>query len=285
MRGLEDQSCQQAGYSGSSKEDPVNRLLTVTLVGVTALLGGCVHDPPVTLRVLTYNIRHGEGMDGKVDLERIARLIRDAQADLVALQEVDRGVERTNRVDQPGELGRLTGMTAVFEKNIDYQGGQYGNAILSRLPVEFHENHFLPQSLPDEQRGLLEVHVRPGGRKLIFLATHFDYHPDDGERMASVGMLREMVAHRRGVPVIVAGDLNALPESRILAEATEFMTDVFSGAGETGFTFPADTPIRRIDFILHNGHPEVTCVETCVIAEPVASDHRPVLAVFRIDAK
>jgi endonuclease/exonuclease/phosphatase family metal-dependent hydrolase len=287
-------------YVVPPEEVDMNRLLSIIVVLVAILVPGCVNGRPATVRVLSYNIHHGEGMDGRLDLERIARVILGTEADLVALQEVDRGVERTDRVDQPARLAELTGMQAVFEKNIDYQGGEYGNAILSRLPVEFHENHYLPQSLPAEQRGLLEAHVRIGGGQLIFFATHFDYHGDDGERMASVSMLREMGAVRSNLPVVVAGDLNALPYSRVIADATDFMTDAFveaceSGlraeAGKTvrhaeaieaGFTFPADEPVRRIDYILHNGHPRLRTLECRVIPEPVASDHRPILAVLEI---
>jgi len=264
----------------------MNRFMILTLCCLAVFPGGCA-DAPSTVRVLSYNIHHGEGMDGRIDLERLADVIRDTDADLVALQEVDRGVRRTNGVDQPARLAELTNMEAVFEKNIDYQGGEYGNAVLSRLPVVFHENHDLPQSLPDEQRGLLEVHVRLEGRSaarengghLIFFATHFDYHPDDGERMASVAMLRDLVEQREQVPIIVAGDLNALPDSRVIAAATDFMIDVFAGAGQEGVTFPADEPVRRIDYILHNAHPGLRCVVRRVNPEPVASDHRPVLAV------
>lgn len=260
----------------------VSRFLMVfTLLAAS----GCASREPVTLRVLTYNIRHGEGMDGRVDLERIADVIRRTEADLVALQEVDKGTERTRRVDQPARLAELTGMQAVFYRNIPYQGGEYGNAVLSRLPIEHHENHFLPKSLPNEQRGLLEVRVRAGGRPLIFFATHFDYHGDDGERMASVAMLRDLVAARSDVPTIVAGDLNAVPDSRVLAGMTSFLTDTFDPAAAPGFTFPADEPVRRIDYILHNRHPALRCTDWRVIPEPVASDHRPVLAVFEFRAQ
>ncbi len=262
----------------------ISRMMTMLLVSLACLLSGCASSTPTTVRVLCYNIHHGAGMDGRIDLERIAKVIQDAEADLVSLQEVDRGVRRTEGVDQPAVLAELTGMQAVFEKNIPYQGGEYGNAVLSRFPVIQHENHYLPQSFPDEQRGLLEVHVGlrddDEDSRLIFFATHFDYRPDDGERMASVAMLREVVAAREGQPVIVAGDLNALPESRVIADATSFMTVVFAVAGPEGFTFPADKPVRRIDYILHNNHPGLRCVETRVIPEPLASDHRPVLAVF-----
>lgn len=91
---------------------------------------------PWRIRVLTYNIHHGEGLDGKVDLGRIAQVIQQAAPDVVALQEVDLGTERTGRVDQAAELGRLTGLHAVFGKAFDYSGGRYGAALLSRWSIQ-----------------------------------------------------------------------------------------------------------------------------------------------------
>jgi endonuclease/exonuclease/phosphatase family metal-dependent hydrolase len=194
------------------------KLLTTLLSIALTCLVGCARSQPVTFRVLTYNIHHGEGMDGRIDLYRIAQVIEDADADLVALQEVDHGVQRTDRVDQPGVLAELTGMQAIFERNIEYQGGEYGNAVLSRLPVEHYENHHLPKSLPNEQRGMLEVRIRVGEEKLIFFATHFDYHHDNGERLASVALLKELVEQHHDVPIIAAGDFNALPDSAVIAD-------------------------------------------------------------------
>src|SRR5690606_4366306 len=99
---------------------------------------------PLRLRVLSYNIHHAEGVDGKLDLERIAEVIRAAKPDLVALQEVDRNARRTGSVDQPAELARLTEMQVVFGSNIELQGGHYGNAVLSRFPIASERNHLLP---------------------------------------------------------------------------------------------------------------------------------------------
>src|SRR6185436_4143043 len=110
---------------------------------------GCARQEPVEIRIMSYNIRHGEGMDGRVDLARIADVIRRASPDVVALQEVDRGVQRTGGVDEPAMLGELAGMQSIFEKNIPYQGGEYGNAVLTRLPILYHQNHLLPKSLPN----------------------------------------------------------------------------------------------------------------------------------------
>ncbi|HRX87701.1 MAG TPA: endonuclease, partial [Phycisphaerae bacterium] len=92
-------------------------VLLMVLAVVMPLAAGCADSKPVTIRVLTYNIHHGAGMDKQIDLPRIAKIIRDSGADLVALEEVDRNVPRTSHVDQPAVLGELTGMHAVFEKN------------------------------------------------------------------------------------------------------------------------------------------------------------------------
>jgi endonuclease/exonuclease/phosphatase family metal-dependent hydrolase len=264
----------------------MSRFVSVVLIGLVlaaACLTGCASHPPATIRVLTYNIHHGEGLDGVTDLDRIAQVIRRTEADLVALQEVDRGVERTDRIDQPAQLAELTGMRVVFEKNIDLQGGQYGNAVLSRFPITYHRNHRLPRLASNEQRGLLEVHVTIDGQRVIFFATHLDHQPDDGERLACVAVLQRLARQCSDDPVIVAGDLNAVPDSRVLHEVTTFLRDAFDAVGgEAEFTFPSGEPNRRIDYILYNHHPTLRCVDCRVIPQPVASDHRPVLAVFEL---
>jgi len=144
-----------------------------------ALLFVAASASAIELRVLTYNIHHGRRADGRVDLERIAAIIKSAKPDFVAMNEVDRGVNRSGKMDQPAELARLTGLHAAFEKNIDYDGGEYGNAVLSRFPIINIENLPLPSQYRGEQRGMLVVEVHPQeGQQLWFAATHFDYRPD-----------------------------------------------------------------------------------------------------------
>ncbi len=254
-------------------------VLLVSLLVAFVPFCGCASREPATFRVMTYNIRHGEGLDGKIDLERIARVIRRSDADLIALEEVDRGVKRSDGVDQPARLAALTGMQAVFEKNADVQGGDYGNAVLSRLPVEHCENHLLPRMPGNEQRGLLEVHLRVGGRPLTFFATHFDHQKDDAERLASVAALRELLATTEG-PVIVAGDLNATPDSPTLEQLHAFLDDAAAEAGSDALTFPADAPDRRIDYILYRPDSGLRVTAYKVIPDAVASDHRPVTATL-----
>ncbi|MCB9849305.1 MAG: endonuclease/exonuclease/phosphatase family protein [Phycisphaerales bacterium] len=264
------------------------RLMTRTLrAGFMLLLGagclaGCSMQESVELHVLSYNIHHGEGLDGVIDLPRIAELIRESDADLVALQEVDRGVARSHGVDQPAELARLTGMHAVFDKNIDYQGGEYGNAVLSKFPIEDWENHWLPKSLPNEQRGMLEVHVRAGDTPIVFLATHFDYHPEEEERLMSVSAVRDLVDELGDLPVVLAGDLNATPTSKPLDELATFLRSADTLSDDARPSFPADMPDKRIDYVMFTDRGKIRCTGCEVLLEPIASDHRPVLATLHI---
>lgn len=257
-------------------------LVALTLFGVAL---GCravrEASAPETFRVMTFNIHHGEGTDGRVDLERLAGVIQRERADVVALQEVDRGVRRTQGRDFPKELANLTGMTCVFSNNFHFQGGEYGNAVLTRFPVERWTNTHLPMVRPGEQRGVLQVVLNVRGRSLLLLATHLDYRRDDAERLQSVAQLAEIVRGCRGLPVLAAGDFNDVPGSRTYGALTELFEDVWLRAGAgPGFTFPSEAPRTRIDYLwLSQGAP-LRAIRAWV---PVtdASDHRPLVAEFQ----
>ncbi len=244
--------------------------------GATVPVGG-----QLRLRVLSYNIHHGEGVDRQLDLPRIANVIKSVKPDLVALQEVDQGTERTNKVDQPAELARLTGMDIVFGGNIRYQGGDYGNAVLSRLPISRHNNHLLPRFDDGEQRGVLEVEVEmPGGyATLLFLATHLDHRAGDRERVASARAINELAADKTSWPAVLAGDLNDVPDSQTLREFEAMWTR----ANEKMLpTIPVDQPTRQIDFILFRPAERWKAIEVQVLDEAVASDHRAIFAVLEL---
>lgn len=238
---------------------------------------------PQRITVLSYNIHHGEGTDAKVDLERIAAVIRAAAPDLVALQEVDRVTRRTGGVNQAQELACLTGMQYLFGRTIDYQGGMYGNAVLSRLPVNGFANRALPFTPGREARGVAQVHLYSGpaeaGHALFRLfATHLD--TSEADRLKAVPALLEFAAEEPEMPTLLAGDLNALPDSapmKLLAEGWQV-----AGAGESHPTFPAAAPDRQIDFILYRPADRWRVVEVKVLEEGLASDHRPILAVLEL---
>ena len=162
-----------------------------------------------TLRVMSYNVHVGIGMDKKIDLPRIAEVIKRERPDLVGLQEIDRGVERTGRVDEIAELARLTGMHYAFAPNLSYQGGWYGVAVLSHLPILSTEHARYEHMREAERRGYLRVEVSVGGRALSFVATHLDYQHDDN-RLYETRQLLDALA-RVNMPLVVAGDFNEEP--------------------------------------------------------------------------
>jgi endonuclease/exonuclease/phosphatase family metal-dependent hydrolase len=249
------------------------------------LLSGCVSGTaaePKTFRVMSYNIHHGGGLDGKVDLDRIAALIKREGADIVGLQEVDKGVERTQRRDLGAELAKLTGMTCIFSNNLNHQGGEYGNAVLTKFPVGSWTNHHYKMLREGEQRGILQLTLKVHGKDLVFMNTHLDHRSDGAERMLSTGEIREMLARVKGKPVVLCGDFNCTPDSPPYAKLAEVLTDAWTVAGEgDGFTIPARKATKRIDFIWLSKEPQIVPKRVWVPVSE-ASDHLPVVAELEL---
>lgn len=233
-----------------------------------------------TVRVMSYNIRHARGQDDKVDVARIAEVIKKEKADIVGLQEVDKGVVRSGRVDLPAELAKLTGMHVFFEKNIPYQGGEYGNAILSRYPILQQTNSYYKMIRAGEQRALQQVVVDVKGRKLLFMNTHIDYRPDDTERLMNVVEMKEALKRYPGLPSILTGDFNDYPNGRTHKSVKEAFADAWEAVGTgDGFTYPSDKPRSRIDYIFYS-QPETLKPIKAWVVDTQASDHSPLVADF-----
>jgi endonuclease/exonuclease/phosphatase family metal-dependent hydrolase len=220
--------------------------------------------------VLSYNIQHGQGIDRKIDLERIASIVRSVKPDVVAIQEVDRDTGRSGRVDQAAELARLTGMHMIFGRTIDFDGGQYGNVVLARVPAKRSNHYPLPGHEP---RGLIEVELDG----YTFFATHLDATRDEPMRVREAAEINQRVSRGRGL-ALLAGDLNSTPESAPMkALAAEWAV---AGAGRELPTIPSPKPARQIDYVLFRPADRWKVIEVRVLDEPVASDHRPILAVL-----
>lgn len=270
----------------------IRRLRVWHVIAAVVIAAHAHAELPRELRVITYNIHHGEGTDGKIDLPRIAKVLLAERPDVVALQEVDQKTRRAGGVDQPAELARLTSMSVVFGRNIDYDSGGYGTAVLTRLPVRSSESVKLKSyyaSTPQhaEQRAVQVIELgAPDSSFLLFMCTHLDYRPKDDERFNSAVTINGLMRKRGDVPAIIAGDFNAMPESRVIREfAKEWMIVGYVGDGDKRqaalFTFPSSKPSRWIDYVMVRPADRWQVTEARVLDEPVASDHRPVLAVLR----
>lgn len=238
-------------------------------------------DSPVELTVLSYNIHHGEGTDGVFDLERLAQVILDSDADLVALQEVDVNTGRAGGIDQASELARLTGMQAYFGEAIAFDGGSYGDAVLSRLPVRTHQNWKLPAAPNHEERVAVCVVVElPNGQPVRFIGTHLDHTSDPSDRIAQAkSLLQQAFPPNKKVPAtLLLGDMNAQPGSQPM----NIFLDVFASAAPGGLaSFPSDAPSKAIDWVLYTPRERWQVLEVGVLDEPIASDHAPLRAVLQ----
>ncbi len=251
------------------------RCLVLGLIASIALLVGCSPKTPPRIRVLTYNIHHAAGTDGRLDLQRIAGVIKKAHPDFVALQEVDQGTRRSGGIRQADELGRLTGLQSVFSRSVYYDGGEYGNAALSRFKFALSQRHELPGTEEREPRTALAVVVHPTKRSEIrFVNTHLD-HQIEVERVSQAHRLVELLADKLAAMTILAGDFNAQSGSKpvkIIEQAGWRDT-----TGDAALTFPSGKPDRKIDWIFTGPQSGWRVVRSEVMNEPVASDHRPVL--------
>ncbi|MGM0898426.1 MAG: endonuclease/exonuclease/phosphatase family protein [Bacillota bacterium] len=247
------------------------------------------------VKVMSFNIAHGMGMDGKVDLERAAQVIEASGAAIVALQEVDRYFSnRSFYMDQVEWLSERLGMYAAYGANLNQApednerpNRQYGNATLSRYPIKYAENHFLTQVVTDiynnEQRGVLETVIEVGGTYLKVLNAHLALK--DEELEMSIAEILE-IAGKSHFPKIIAGDFNAPPTHRHLAHLHRTMTDVFlkTKRGDA-YTYPSPyenhetgesfKPMTRIDYIFADRGFDVRDAEKI---ETAVSDHLPITA-------
>lgn len=252
-------------------------LLCLCLFALLPVLAG----EPLKLTVMSYNIHHAEGVDGKLDLPRIAGVITSVSPDLVALQEVDRNTERTGKVDQAQELARLTGMESAYGRTMDYQGGQYGVAVLSRLPIRETQIHPLPVTEDWEPRILFQTTIElPDSRTLQFISTHLDHHGDNRNRLASVPVIEKWAKDNPKSLALLLGDLNDTPDSPVLKPILTHWT--MTNAGKPLFTIPVENPKRQIDFILFRPQNCWKAVKTWVLEETIASDHRPIVSVLEL---
>lgn len=237
-----------------------------------------------TLRVMTYNIHAGHG-----DIDRTAATIRALSPDVVGLEEVDvHWADRSGFVDQASRLGELLGMSVRFAPIYELPGAtadapkrEFGVALLSRYPIVAWENDTLTRlstqaesPVPTRMPGLLAAMIDVHGTRVRVFVTHLDYRKDPAVRGTQVA---EMLARIGAIdsPTLLLGDMNASPDAAELQPLFARMHDSWLTIAGPGFTYPADTPTERIDYVFVSPNAKVDTAFVPVV--PAASDHRPVV--------
>lgn len=240
---------------------------------------------PTSLNVLVFNIHAGKDAAGKDSVQAIADLVRSLAPDIVLLQEVDRGTKRSGNVDQLTAFTDATGYGGVFGRSLDYDGGRYGIAALSRHGFVFDETVPLPVEPVQQRAGgsheprvalVTVAHTILGN--LQAMTTHIDASTGDEYRLQEVAQLMVPLRARLGPddPVLVGGDFNAEPNSAVIQKLREAgLRDAWTECGQgDGLTYPADIPRKRIDYVFLTG--ALRCTAARVIDTNI-SDHRPLL--------
>ncbi|MDQ3732493.1 MAG: endonuclease/exonuclease/phosphatase family protein [Actinomycetota bacterium] len=232
----------------------------------------------IGVRLAAFNIAHGRGRDRKVNLARTASLINRLAAHVVCLQEVDRHFgDRSDNIDQALELSRALDMQVVFGASVTRSpaGGtprEYGNTILSHLPILSHELHPLPVSPDNEPRSAQRVLIELVGGALWVINTHLSYE-SAVDRATQARALRALVSDEMG-PAVIVGDFNADNDAAELAPLAD-LRDAWTECGHgDGCTHPAHRPNKRLDHVLCSSG---VIASSAQVVPTDASDHLPLI--------
>lgn len=224
------------------------------------------------LKVMSYNIRNCKGMDKEIVYARVSDVINGEQPDIVMLQEVDSCTRRSSGIVVCDTLASLCGMQAVYAPAIDFDGGKYGIALLSQDKPLNVKRYALPGR--EEKRALVVTEFM----NYVVASTHLSL--TEADRNASLPIIIE-AAKQYKKPFIIAGDFNAEPNEEFIKNFSRHFTIV--GDLVTN-TFPADLPNIKIDYIAifnNKAGKKVKWSDYRVIDEPMASDHRPIVAKLK----
>ncbi|SEN35172.1 endonuclease/exonuclease/phosphatase family protein [Lihuaxuella thermophila] len=243
----------------------------------------------VTLRVMSYNIHYGAGMDQVYNLDRIASVIRESKADIVGLQEVDvHWGSRSRFEDGIRILAEKLDMNYYFAPIYSLapvQEGEprreYGVGVLSKYPIIHAVNHEItrlstqePNPSPEPAPGFPEVWINAKGIRLPVYVTHLDYRSDPAVREMQVRDMLNIIARNHREKILL-GDLNATPDAPELAPLFAKFINASAIGSQPVYTFPADVPVKQIDYVLTTPNIRVVAAH---VPETLASDHRPVIA-------
>ncbi len=243
------------------------------------------------VRLGTFNILHGRDYmrylnngEEVIDLSKVSAAISDLGLDICGLNEVRNQENVEGLCNQAKVIAENLGYYYVFGRAIDNRGGEYGNALISKYPI--NDVEFIPISVPEklrvghnyyEDRVIIAAKISVDGELLTVLVTHFGLNDDEKDK--GVEAILEYKSKCRS-PVIFMGDLNIKPDSAYYAELNSVFNDTAESASGNLCTYPSTCPKYKIDYIFCNDKCNVT---HAFVPELCVSDHRPYVADITVN--
>ncbi len=242
-----------------------------------------------TLKVMTYNVHGCVGMDGKLSPSRISEVISQYEPDIVALQELDVGRQRSGKEDQAMLIAEYLNMDHHFHASLQLAKESFGDAILSSYPMQLIKKDALSRNSNFyflEPRGALWVEVNYNSQPIQIINTHLGLNSKERLLHAKELIDTKWLSHPecKGA-VILCGDFNALPSSRVFKVFNSSLSSVQTKKGKMKYkgTWFGRHPVACLDHIFISTNIEVVKVEVCDShLARLASDHRPFLAEIKI---
>jgi len=233
-----------------------------------------------TVKVLSFNILGGRTTKGDFNLDVLAKLIMEADPDFVAMQEVDYKVNRSRKYDLATELGYRTKMAPIFARAMYYDGGEYGEGVLSKYSFLTTRNVALPFIEGQEPRAAIEIVVELlSGDTIAFVGTHLAHEGNSGREMQA-NKINEVFSNNK-YPTILAGDLNAKPGSEPITTLEKIWAGTYDKKNPEP-TIPSDNPREKIDYVMYYPKNRWRLIDRKVICDTYASDHCAYLVTLEL---
>lgn len=233
-----------------------------------------IPEPTGDVRIMSYNIRHGSDINKVMNLAAQIEVMRKWNPDYIMVQEVDSMCTRSGKINEAKVIADALGMYPTFARAIDFEGGKYGVALLSREQPLSVERYPLPNN--SEARVLLVCEFDDK----VVACTHLSYERNEHEAPVSI---INAAAQKATKPFFIGGDWNDEPESVLLSTLRQTFTIL---SDDYVLSYPADVPTMCIDYIAAYKNesvkrPVVTMQH--LADEPTASDHRPLIVDIKWD--
>ena len=236
------------------------------------------------LKIMSYNIRHGVGLDTILDLSRSAHVIASQAPDLCGLQEVDNFCLRSDSIGQTAYLAQKTSMNGVFGKFMDFQGGEYGMVTLSSKPLKSTKVLQLPNAKYEPRVSIVHEVAITKDCNIVFANVHFDWISEKEGSFIRMSQAKTLMKYIDSInkATIITGDFNCTPDSPTMQYFAE-QGFVFVHKGEDNLSFQAETK-AEIDHVIYRNSGSVKFKKKRVqlLKEPIVSDHRPLIVELEV---